>query len=139
MDPLDFNKIASHLVSKGGAAAFRTAISRAYYGTYLFLFNNMNDLGIILPRNMTSHVKVKSYLNNCGDSKLLVVASQLGDMHSKRIKADYNLNNKDVESKKTAIGIVKQANKMNNTIKERFETNSEEIIDKINEYRSKVE
>ncbi len=140
MDPLDFHKVALHLVSKegAGAAEFRTAISRSYYGTYHFCYKKINDIGFNLPRGSAAHGMVKNYLSRCGDFKLEVIAKKLGDLHSKRIKADYNLYSKDVENEKTVKGIVEQANRMISTINNRFNENSTIITEKIKEYRKKI-
>jgi len=138
MNPLDFHKVAEHLISQGGAAEFRTAISRAYYGTYLFCYENINDLGFNLPRGSSAHGEIKCYLNNCGDYKLSKIASQLGDLHNKRIKADYFLYDNEVEKEKVAKAIFEQANRMINTIKNRFEENKDKITINIEDYRRNV-
>ena len=138
MDPLDFHKLASKLVIQGGTAEFRTAISRAYYSTFLLCCKRINDLGFNLPRDARSHEEVKCYLNNCDDFKLSQVAFQLLDLRHKRNWADYDLNCKQVENKKNATGALKQAERMISTINNRFNEKSSEITDKINEYRKNV-
>ena len=82
MNPLDFHKVADNLVRQAGAAEFRSAISRAYYGIFLFCCKKINEIGFNLPRDATAHVQVTRYLNNCDDFKLQSVASQLKDLRS---------------------------------------------------------
>ena len=138
MNPLDFHKVAEYLIAKGGAAEFRSAISRAYYGTFLFCCKKINEIGFNLPRDATAHTQVARYLNNCDDFKLQNVAYQLSDLRTIRNIADYDLNSKKVEKLKNAKANVKQAKKMVRTINDRFNENSKEIALKIEYYRKNI-
>ena len=104
MDPVEFNKLPSFLVNKkGGVAAYRTAISRAYYSAFLSCCKKINDLGFNLPRDAKAHVEVKKYLNNCGIFQLKTIASQILDLRMDRNKADYDINNTKIENKNKLI------------------------------------
>ena len=138
MNPLDFHKVADNLVNQEGAAELRSAISRAYYGTFLFCCKKINDLGFNLPRDAAAHVIVSKYLNNCGVFKLKSVASQLTNLRLTRNFADYDLNNKKVEKIKNVKGNVLQAKKIVKTISDCFNIDSDQIALKIEDYRKKV-
>ena len=102
MNPLDFQKLASYLVTKNGAAEFRTAISRSYYGVFLLCCKKINELGFNLPQDASAHDHVRRYLNNCGDFQLEKISSQLLDMRSERNRADYVMGDTKVEYKNNA-------------------------------------
>jgi len=121
MDPLDFHKVADNLVKQAGAAEFRSAISRAYYGIFLFCCKKINEMGFNLPRDASAHVQLTQYLNNCDDFKLQSVASQLKDLRSIRNLADYDLNSKKVEKFENVKANVQQAKKMAQTVNDRFD------------------
>ena len=138
MNPLDFHKVADNLVNQEGAAELRSAISRAYYGTFLFCCKKINDLGFNLPRDATAHGEVSKYLNNCDIFKLKSAAYQLINLRSKRNSADYDLNNKKVEKIKNVKGNVLQAKKIVKTINDCFTKDSDQIALKIEDYRKNV-
>lgn len=138
MNPLDFHKLASSLIAQNGAAEFRTAISRAYYGAFLFCCKKINGIGFNLPSDYTAHEQVKRYLNNCGDFQLQKVASQLLGLRQTRNKADYDLKCKSVEIEKNANFTVKQAKRMIQIIDDRFSSNGREIAVNIEKYRTEV-
>ena len=138
MNPLDFHKVAENLIAQDGAAELRSAISRAYYGTFLFCCKKINDLGYNLPRDATVHDEVRQYLNNCGVFKLKSVASQLLDLRTTRNRADYDLNSKEVEKLENVKANVQQAKKMARTINDLFDKNCKQISLKIKDYRINV-
>ena len=138
MNPLDFHKVADYLVRQDGAAELRSAISRAYYGTFLYCCKKINELGFNLPRDATAHTQVSQYLNNCGDLKLQSVASQLSDLRHTRNLADYFLTCEKVEKPDNARANVQQAKKMVQIVKDRFDKNSTDIASKIEEYRKRI-
>ena len=112
MNPRDFSRLASELVNATRAAELRTAISRAYYATYNVSVEMLRDMGFRINRGPGGHGEVRNYLSNCGDPEVTRVASQLSDLHHKRIRADYDLNRGDVENQTTARALVEQARRM---------------------------
>lgn len=112
MDPRDFHRLASGLVNTSSAPEIRTAISRAYYATYNVGVEILEELGFPIPRGPGGHGEVQNRLGNSGDGEIEKVASMLSDLHSRRIQADYRLQNRQIENQKTAEGIVRQAGGM---------------------------
>ncbi len=87
----------------------RSAVSRAYYAVYHVGRVLLKQLGFSLG---DSHGDVPNYLQNSGDNKLMKVASELNSLYGARRKADYFLDNKDVESEKKATNHVLQAEEL---------------------------
>ena len=92
MVPKNFIDLAHVLSHKFKTeAAFRSAISRSYYGLYnlmsCFLVNN----DIALPNTAKAHDLTYKYLHNCGDLKVRLLAKTLNDLHTDRNNADYHL------------------------------------------------
>lgn len=102
MNPREFLKLASDLVAAGDPAKIRSAISRAYYAAHHVGADMLTQMGFRIERGPGRHDDVCRRLNNSGDAEVKKAGSQLGDLQSKRNKADYRLNNKEIESQKTA-------------------------------------
>ena len=134
MDPLDFKKIAVSLLEIGGAAACRTAISRAYYSIFLLCRIKINEIGINLPRDYKAHESVKQYFNNCDDFQLCKVAKQLSDIRTDRNNADYDLTKKYVEKPENAKARLKTVDRMIDTVNKSFYENERNISEKMHEY-----
>src|SRR5438046_1576262 len=116
MDPREFQRLASQLVGGTSPAECRTAISRAYYATYNVAVEILKDMGFPISKGPTGHRDVQNQLSNSGDAEVMKVGSQLTDLHSRRIQADYRLDRTDVENIKTAHTLVEQARKMIQTL-----------------------
>jgi hypothetical protein len=116
MNPRDFCQLAERLVDGGSPAELRTAISCAYYTAYLVAVEILEGMAFRINKGPGGHGDVQHHLNNSGDVDLEHVSSQLGDLQSKRIRADYQLDRPDVENPKTAHAIVIQASQMIETL-----------------------
>jgi len=112
MDPRDFHHLASRLVNENNPASLRTAISRAYYATFNVGAEILKNMGFTIPVGPSAHGEMRNYLSNSGNKEVSIVASQIASLHRNRINADYRLDNQTVENPKTALAIVKQAEKM---------------------------
>ena len=112
MDPREFHKLATELVAGTTPARIRTAISRAYYAAHNVGVEVLTGMGCRIERGPASHAGVWERLNNCGDKEVIKAGSQLGDLQSKRNKADYRLDNKDIEVQKTAQVLVEQSRRI---------------------------
>ena len=112
MDPHDFYQLASQLATSPHAAELRTAISRAYYATYHVGVTLLEAMGFRLSSGPAGHGEVRNRLSNSGDPEVMRVGTQLGQLHSQRIAADYRLRNTNVENPKTAQAVVQQARRM---------------------------
>jgi hypothetical protein len=139
MDPRDFQQIAERLVGGTCAAEFRTAISRAYYATYNVSVEILEGMNFRIPGGSNGHGNVQRRLSNCGEKEIIKVGSQIGDLHSKRIQADYYLDNSKTENKKTAEAIVRNARKLIQILDNKcWSSNRQKIIDAIKEYDRKT-
>jgi uncharacterized protein (UPF0332 family) len=112
MDPREFLTLASNLVVGTSPAEIRSAISRAYYAIHHVSSEILSELGAQIKKSGDRHGYVWKCLSNSGDTEIIKVGSQLGDLQSKRNKADYDLANTSIESQKTAQGIVEQTKRM---------------------------
>ena len=116
MDPREFHKLATELVVGTTPVKIRTAISRAYYAAHNVGVEVLTGMGFRIERGPGGHAGVWERLNNCGDGEVIKAGSQLGDLQSKRNKADYRLDNKDIEVQKTAQALVEQARRIIQTL-----------------------
>jgi len=93
MAPDDFISLAGRLAATANAeeAVYRTAVSRAYYGTFHLALSLLNELGFHAPRTANVHVFVQHHLNASGQSSACIAASLLSDLHAARNRADYQL------------------------------------------------
>jgi hypothetical protein len=111
MDSRDFLKLAEQLVvaRTAGAAHFRTAIGRAYYGAFNFGSQILDQLGFPPAENAHGHNQTVRLFQQSGDPELEAAAGLLGDLHTLRLKADYNLKRTEVEKMKVAQAAVESA------------------------------
>ena len=93
MDPIDFISLAGRLAATADAdeAAYRTAVSRAYYGVFHLAASLLAELGFSAPRTANVHVFVQHHLNGSGHPSACTAASLLSDLHAARNRADYQL------------------------------------------------
>jgi hypothetical protein len=111
MRPHLFLDLAEQLAEDTGPAAHRYAISRAYYAVFNIAEEFFDRMGI--PRAKRDyHVVVQRRLLACGDEELSKFGSQLGDFHHDRIRADYQMSDKEVEDESYARTAVKDASRM---------------------------
>lgn len=112
MDPREFESLASDLVSSGNPAYLRTAISRAYYAAFNVGVELLEGMGFKVNQGPSGHANVQNRLNNSGSNELSRASSQLGLLRTRRIEADYRLDRKNVENRKTAEALVKEAERV---------------------------
>ena len=139
MDPREFQTLASTLVNGKTPAEIRTAISRAYYATHNVGVQILGEMGFRISEGPSGHGDVWNRLSNSGNSEVMKVGSQLSDLYTMRIHADYRLARKDVENQKTAQGLVKQANRMIKILDENCSgLKKTQIIKAIQDWEQKV-
>jgi len=111
MDPKDFVVLAEQLVvaRMAGAVQFRTAIGRAYDGAFNFGSQVLDQLGFPPAENAQGHNQTVRLFQQSGDPMLEATAGLLGDLHTFRLKADYQLKRTDVEKMKVAQAAVESA------------------------------
>ena len=101
MKGLDFIQIAGRFANVGEAGS-RSATSRAYYGAFHTALELFEEFGCAIPGSGESHNLVPICL---GRSELLEArraGRELSDLHSKRIRADYRLD--DTRAGRTETG-----------------------------------
>lgn len=89
MDPRDFLTLAGRLAADDGAAARRSALSRAYYAVYNVAWTALLDLGFRLGRGHEAHQTVQQYLVRSNVTPVIHVGAVLRRMLDARVRADY--------------------------------------------------
>jgi len=112
MNPREFQNLAIKLVNGDSPAEFRTAVSRAYYSVFNVGAELMKGMGFPISENPGGHGELEHRLSNSKHIDIEKVGSQLGDLRSRRIQADYRLERREVETRKNAQAIVQQASTM---------------------------
>jgi hypothetical protein len=125
MDPRDFHTLAGRLASGPttnlSAAECRTAISRSYYAVFNVAAEQLRRLGLPIGKGAAAHGEVQKCLANSGEPALVAAASDLGDLHSSRNRADYQLDKPDVEKAGSAQAVVTLAGSVIRTIDGAFQ------------------
>lgn len=87
----DFIGLAGRLAVLPGAseAAFRTAVSRAYYGTFHLARTFLEEIGFPVARNLNAHGYLQRQLLNSGHAEGKTAGQILRTLHRNRIVADY--------------------------------------------------
>jgi hypothetical protein len=92
MMPKDFIQLAHRLSHEfNNEAAFRSAISRSYYGLYNLMSSFLANNNIPLPDAAEAHNLTYKYLHNCGVPDVQKLAKILDDLRDERNDADYHL------------------------------------------------
>ena len=92
MVPKEFIDLAHELSHKFKTeAAFRSAISRSYYGLYNLMSRFLVSNDILLRRTAEDHNLIHKYLHNCGVQDVQRLANILNDLRVERNGADYRL------------------------------------------------
>lgn len=139
MNPREFQKLASELVTGKTPAEIRTAISRAYYATHNVGTEILTEMGFRISEGPGGHGDVWNRLSNSGNSEVMKVGSQLSDLYTMRIHADYRMNRKEAENQKTAQAFVQQSYRMIQVLDECCtEPKRAQIIKAIQEWEQKV-
>lgn len=109
MNPRDFNTLAGELASAKGAAKVRSAISRAYYAAFHVGAQTLRKLGFSIGKGAGGHGEVARCFQNSSDPDTVRAAEILRDLHSVRIRADYQLDRFDIEQTPMAAQAVARA------------------------------
>jgi hypothetical protein len=103
MDAARFLDLAK--VLKGGTAnaeMCRTAIGRAYYAAFNVGVEALVAIGIQPSRSPSGHGELRNCLGASSDPELRRANARLGVLHSRRIRADYDLSDPVVETRAEA-------------------------------------
>jgi uncharacterized protein (UPF0332 family) len=102
MRPHDFWRLADRLIAnEKNPEGFRSAVSRAYYAAFLTDVDFLAAMNISLLGGPGAHTELLNILGNTGDAALLSARDYLDTLRKQRNKADYDLTNTKVETKRT--------------------------------------
>jgi uncharacterized protein (UPF0332 family) len=91
MNERDFLAVAKLLAGESTEAAWRSAVSRAYYAAFHVARSLLEELGFTVPRADKAHDFLYVRLNNCGDPQVGPAGRQLKQLRDDRNQCDYNL------------------------------------------------
>ncbi|MCI0696043.1 hypothetical protein L0337_29090 [candidate division KSB1 bacterium] len=91
MEPVLFLDVAKKFLSIPSEAAYRSAVSRAYYAVFHAAASFLEKLGFKRTKGPQEHGEIPARFNNCGVADGEKIASWLNDLHRQRILADYDL------------------------------------------------
>ncbi len=114
MDPRDFNQIAIDIIVRRpptGPAAYRSAISRAYYGALNVAANALDGIGHSPGKGDSKHKKLVIYLEQTGDAALERAGDSIDELRTMRNRADYDMKDITVETFALARDMVESARK----------------------------
>jgi uncharacterized protein (UPF0332 family) len=111
MDAREFLVLAGQLTAHKDARPvhFRAAIGRAYYAAFNAAVQALTEIGFPPAGSSNTHKQIVLMLQKCGDEELGVTGGILGDLHSNRLKADYELRRTNVEKLTAAQAAVETA------------------------------
>jgi uncharacterized protein (UPF0332 family) len=112
MDPRDFNQVAIDIVVRrppSGPAAYRSAISQAYYAALNVATDLLEGIGHSPGKGDSQHKKVVIYLQQSGDPALEDAGRLIDLMRGLRNQADYNMANAAVETPTKARDVAESA------------------------------
>jgi uncharacterized protein (UPF0332 family) len=89
----DLLTTSQRLAGMRDEAAWRSAISRAYYAAFHAARRLLTDLGFIVPRADRAHGYLTLRLQNCGTSAIQKAGADLSTFRGKRNVADYDIHN----------------------------------------------
>src|SRR5713101_8397962 len=92
MNVRDFLTLAKALANETTEVAWRSAVSRAYYGAFHVARQLLEDLGFTVPQADRAHAYLWLRLSNCGHLQLTDAGRVLNDLRRQRNWSDYDLN-----------------------------------------------
>ena len=87
-------------VANNGAAAYRSSISRAYYGAYHVALKLLNDNNFYCGKNGNEHIWVRDFYANSDVDTGFEISQKLGNIAQSRKHADYDMSRAEVESRR---------------------------------------
>jgi len=116
MEPEEFLILAEELSKKNKEAAYRSAISRAYYAAFHKAKNILISMQIPMRRDKEIHHQIYDYLLYCGNDDVSDAASQLDALRTGRNDADYELDNTDIIDPLKVIKLLMDAENIINVV-----------------------
>ena len=114
MNPRDFLDTASRLSSSSSptAADLRTSVSRAYYAAFNVALEFLRNAGVKPPDGWEGHRLVSEALQYSDDHEIRAGAAELTDLRKARWKADYEMDDTEVEYERTVRKLVARSRQM---------------------------
>jgi uncharacterized protein (UPF0332 family) len=134
----DLFRLAGRLAAAPAAdeAQLRTAISRAYYSAFHLTKAYLGRLGLRVSHN---HGELQRLLAGSGHARAEIAGQRLTELHSFRIKADYDLANSTVGTQSQARECVELTADIHAILTEiDTETNRQVVRSGIEAYQRKV-
>jgi uncharacterized protein (UPF0332 family) len=91
MEPVLFLDVSKKFLNIPSEAAYRSAVSRAYYAVFHVAVSFLEKLGFKRTKGPQSHGELPARFNNCGVADGEKIADLLHDLHRQRLLADYDL------------------------------------------------
>jgi len=108
MEPVLFLDVAKKFLNTPSEAAYRSAVSRAYYAVFHAAASFLEKLGFKRTKGPQAHGEIPARFNNCGVEDGEKIAGWLHELHHQRILADYDLKSDNFRAQfKSAIWIAK--------------------------------
>lgn len=108
MEARQFLDVSKKFLNIPAEAAYRSAVSRAYYALFHEASAFLAKLGFPTARGPQAHGQLPARFNNCGVDEGGQIARQLNELHRQRLFADYDLKYGEFATQfKTGIWIVK--------------------------------
>jgi hypothetical protein len=140
MDPVRFLDLAK--VLKGGTASAemcRTAIGRAYYAAFNVGVEALLAIGIQPSQSPSGHGELRNCLGACNDPELRRANARLSTLHSRRIRADYEMSDPVVETRAEADTACHEATEVINLFnKLRHDVSKDAVRDEMKRYARDV-
>jgi len=139
VDPRDFFDTAKGLLERDTPANCRSVFNRSYYAAYNVGVNLLEDAGITINKNAAGHGEISKYLGNCGIKEIKEAQSKLSMLAGQRIKADYRLGERTVESLENAKKALLTSERIIEALTQ-FDSNDgkEKILYGVNAYNEKI-
>ena len=91
MEPVLFLDVAKKFLTIPSEAAYRSAVSRAYYAVFHAASIFLGKLGFKASKGPQAYGEIPLRFSNCGVADGVEIARCLNELHHRRILADYDL------------------------------------------------
>jgi hypothetical protein len=136
VDPVRFLDLAKLL--KGGTASAdmcRTAIGRASYAAFNVRVEALLAIGIQPSQSPSRHGELRNCLGACNDPELRTANARLSTLHSRQIRADYQMSDHVVETRAEADTACHEATEVINLFtKLRHDVRKDAVRDEMKRY-----
>lgn len=141
MNPSEFIVLAGKLAvrTKDDAAMCRTVTGRAYYGAFNIARDLLRSINVVVPNGGQAHGYIKNQLSGCKHLSAKQAGDLLGDLHSDRLRADYDLHLAGPETERTAKQSVEMAHQIQSFLEDcAVEPTKSTVKDEIKAYQEQV-